>query len=181
MSANFGQDIQTALVIIPPKEFWEQIQAIRKGHDAAYHRWMPHINIMFPFVPETNFMKTKELIENELKKNNVKQFDIELKNLSYFNHGRALILWTGPGPQNDESLQRIHKSATSVLPHLPVRNKYVPHLTLGNSWLNEKSIIESQKTFQQKWKPIKFTVDALHLISRKGRNDPFQIITSIKL
>ena len=40
----------TALCIIPPGNSCEQIQKIRKKHDAAFERWMPHINLAFPFV-----------------------------------------------------------------------------------------------------------------------------------
>lgn len=39
----------SAICIIPPATSWNQIQAIRAIHDKSYIRWMPHINLMYPF------------------------------------------------------------------------------------------------------------------------------------
>jgi len=41
----------SAIVVSPPPQAWEPIQDIRVKHDKAYSRWMPHINLIFPFVP----------------------------------------------------------------------------------------------------------------------------------
>ena len=45
----------TALIITPPLELIEPIQKIRKSNDKAYERWMPHINLVFPFFDPLNF------------------------------------------------------------------------------------------------------------------------------
>ncbi len=42
----------SAVVIIPPEELCAGIQKLRAAHDKAYARWMPHINLMWPFVDE---------------------------------------------------------------------------------------------------------------------------------
>lgn len=36
---------KSAIVIMPPQSTWDPIQDIRKVHDRAYARWMPHINL----------------------------------------------------------------------------------------------------------------------------------------
>ena len=36
---------RSAVILMPPKELWAPIQAIRSVHDKAYERWMPHINM----------------------------------------------------------------------------------------------------------------------------------------
>ncbi len=42
----------SAVCIIPPTGAgYDAIQAIRAKHDAAYERWMPHINLVYPFLP----------------------------------------------------------------------------------------------------------------------------------
>ncbi len=58
----------TALVIAPPLEICNSIQDIRKVHDKAYDRWMPHVNICFPFIPPTEFDKFANHF-NEILKN----------------------------------------------------------------------------------------------------------------
>jgi hypothetical protein len=44
-----------AVVIIPPPEVWKPIQAIRRQHDRQFHRWMPHVNLLYPFYPPERF------------------------------------------------------------------------------------------------------------------------------
>ena len=39
----------TAVVLIPPEEVWEPIQALRRAHDRNFDRWMPHITLLYPF------------------------------------------------------------------------------------------------------------------------------------
>ena len=48
---------QTALVLIPPESCWAPIQAIRKQHDRSFERWMPHINLLYGFVPAAGVPK----------------------------------------------------------------------------------------------------------------------------
>lgn len=43
-------DSRTALVILPPEELMNQVQAIRRQHDRAFERWPPHLRICWPFV-----------------------------------------------------------------------------------------------------------------------------------
>src|SRR5215831_6667307 len=45
----------TAVVAMPPPEVWEPIQAIRRQHDRNVHRWMPHITLLYPFMPREQF------------------------------------------------------------------------------------------------------------------------------
>ena len=36
---------QSAVVLIPPREVWAPIQAIRREHDRHLRRWMPHVTL----------------------------------------------------------------------------------------------------------------------------------------
>ncbi|KAK3955438.1 2'-5' RNA ligase superfamily-domain-containing protein [Pseudoneurospora amorphoporcata] len=40
----------TALAIIPPPHLWPPINSLRALYDKAYHKWPPHINLIYPFV-----------------------------------------------------------------------------------------------------------------------------------
>jgi 2'-5' RNA ligase len=181
MSEAYGKDVKTAIIIMPPKEVWEQIQSIRKEHDSAYVRWMPHINLMFPFVTIDNFTIVKELLENKIQALDIKPFEIEFKNLSYFYKKKTSTLFADPSTSNDDPLQKIYSVIANTLPHLPTRNEFTPHLTLGNSWNSLDAIKSAKDDIQQSWKPIKFTVDAIYMISRKDKDDPFQIVDTIEL
>ncbi|CAD7929258.1 unnamed protein product [Amoebophrya sp. A120] len=46
----------SAVCLIPPgaqpqlASFYAKVEAVRRDHDKAYHKWMPHVNLLFPFV-----------------------------------------------------------------------------------------------------------------------------------
>ncbi len=46
-----GVTYTTGLVVIPPEAAWPPIQAIRAEHDRKLRRWMPHITLIYPFLP----------------------------------------------------------------------------------------------------------------------------------
>lgn len=177
---TFTKDTKTALIIMPPKELWDQIQAIRSTHDSAYIRWMPHVNLLFPFVTESQFPDAEKLLIEQIAKDNIKEFEIEFTDLSFFVRKKSTTLFLDPS-NKDDMLQNIYNSIIKVFPNLPTRDQFTPHLTLGNSWNTEKDVKEARDNFQKIWKTIKFTVDSIHLISRQDKDDPFKIITSVKL
>lgn len=47
--SSYKKVVRSAVVVVPPKELWGQIQAIREDNDKAFARWPPHINMyVFP-------------------------------------------------------------------------------------------------------------------------------------
>jgi hypothetical protein len=51
---NNRKVVTSAIIVSPPKETWGPIQDIRLKFDKAYKRWMPHINLIYPFFPRTH-------------------------------------------------------------------------------------------------------------------------------
>jgi hypothetical protein len=47
--------VKSAVILMPSPEIWKQIQDIRAKYDKSYERWMPHINLLYPFVPAEQF------------------------------------------------------------------------------------------------------------------------------
>lgn len=43
LPAVVEKSFEAAVIIMPPKEQWAQIQAIREKYDKAFVRWMPHV------------------------------------------------------------------------------------------------------------------------------------------
>jgi len=75
---------KSAVVITPPEEIWEPIQKIRRLYDRQFHRWMPHITLIYPFRPRSELERA---------------FALRLRRLRYFTHGRdRFTMWLDPGP-----------------------------------------------------------------------------------
>ena len=171
----------TAIVISPPTHHWEAIQSIRKFYDSAYERWMPHINMSFPFVLEQDFDIAFDLLQNELK--DFDAFPIHMKTLGYFTHSKDCVLWVNPEVENNE-LNKLEEKILKVFPFCDDLKKksedgFHPHLTLGH--FDEKYIIKKQTISQEKWVPFAFIVNELYMIFRKDNESPFYVMKTIKL
>jgi hypothetical protein len=67
MDQGFGKKVMhTAMVIIPPVENCTQIQKIRSKHDKQINRWMPHINMAFPFFDMPDFERAAKTLQEAL-------------------------------------------------------------------------------------------------------------------
>ena len=42
----------SALVVIPPRAVWDAVQEVRCVRDKSYLRWMPHVNLLYPFLED---------------------------------------------------------------------------------------------------------------------------------
>lgn len=84
---------------MPPKEQWDQIQAIRESGDKAFKRWMPHINMysfwcpplisrrVYPFVPESEFGDAEKILTEAFK--DFVPFNVSLAAFDFFSHSAA--------------------------------------------------------------------------------------------
>lgn len=89
------KEFKSSLCIIPPAEFWDPIQEIRRVHDSGFLRWPPHINLLYPFVPwrdaEAEALRVEALNEQG-------QRSVLLKNLPSSKGGKK----AGPAVSLDE-------------------------------------------------------------------------------
>ena len=188
-------NVKSALCIIPPQSIWPQIQKIRKKHDPAYIRWMPHLNIFFPFIDEKHFDQIANYIYNEIIiKNKIKSFMINLEKFDIFEKVKDKFNNKGKKSKNKgkESMEtmflkpdnfgisRLKDLFEKLKPDWKVcadkhdNGQYNPHLTCGKFKLNEiKKNVEKYNNFYENNK-ISFQCKEIYLISRKGDN-PFEI------
>jgi poly(A) polymerase len=85
---------QSAVVIIPPDDILPAIQIIRRRCDRQFHRWMPHINILYGFLPEAYFPEAAAAIAQALTK--LEPFTITLSNFETFTHSSSCTAWLNP-------------------------------------------------------------------------------------
>ena len=178
--------VQSALCIIPPKSIWDSIQNIRKVHDPAYYRWMPHINIFFPFIDEKWFGDIAQYIGDIVHRKGIEPFEITLKEFDCFDRVNK-----GEVPNKYETLflrpsgceREMQKLWNCLKDDWPLcANKhgggFNPHMTMAKGIAS--LMLYYKDTFQWQWKELSFECNELSLISRRG-NDPFVVRHTIPL
>ena len=173
----------TAVVIIPPENIWGSIQKIRRKYDGHIDRWMPHITILYPFYPQSEFSWIIKKF-NEIKRIHG-SFEIKFEKMDFFHHKKEnYTLWLKPEPP--DKVIELQKKLLEYVPECADVSKFktgfTPHLSLGQikGKLNLNSI---KKELEQNWKPISFIVLDIVLIWRNKENtrDPFKVIEKISL
>src|SRR5205814_2431970 len=86
-----GKSHHTAVAVVPPQDYWEPIQAIRRVHDRQIGRWMPHINLLYPFVAPDRLANSFVSITEACAA--IGPFTITLSQFRSFHHasGRATV------------------------------------------------------------------------------------------
>ncbi|KKM66593.1 hypothetical protein LCGC14_1479650 [marine sediment metagenome] len=172
----------TAIVIIPPEDVWRPIQAIRQKHDRKLRRWMPHITLIYPFRPQSEFERAAEELAPVCR--TIQPFDVELVTFRIFEHGKGYYtVWLAPEPE--EPLLDLHAAVWTAVSRqdefAPVIGRFKPHLSVGQA-RGTASMVKLVDELQADWTPVRFAVSAVHLIWRgNGRDDAFRIAKSLPL
>lgn len=172
----------TALVVIPPEEVWEPIQAIRRAHDSKFRRWMPHISLLYPFRPRAEFdLLTLDLVH---ACEHIAPFEVRLADFRAFHHeGEHYTLWLAPEPEDE--LDRLHYLLWRVAPDCDEVRKYEggyrPHLSVGQ--VTGKDALERLLAeLRENWQPLSFAVSGVSLIWRdEPPDDVFRVDRTIPL
>ncbi|WP_375758346.1 poly(A) polymerase [Corallococcus exercitus] len=169
----------TALVLIPPDDVWGPIQALRKKHDAKFLRWMPHVTLLYPFVPEEDFETAEALLVDALQ--GIEPFEVTLSTFGHFEHRANATAWLRPDAQPSSALAALHARLVAALPECATsaHGGFTPHLSVGQLPLSGDTA-QTLAEWQRSWRPLKFRVGELCLIRRKG-DTPFEVIRRIPL
>lgn len=161
---------RSAVVLVPPEELWTPIQAIRQIHDKKFRRWMPHINLLYPFVYEEDLPAAIPTLETVCGK--LAPFRIRLARFQCFSESRTV--WLDPEPrQAVVDLQRALQEAFPACDEVSrFPGGFTPHLSVGQAF--DPPLLRDR--LQASWQPIEFQVSQVCLIRRRvPPNDIFQV------
>ncbi len=172
----------TAIVLIPPREHWGQIQKIRERYDRQYHRWMPHINLVYPF--HTPARMARDLESLRLACQSVRAFEVTLGELRWFRHReQGHTLWLAPQPR--QGLVDLQRALVRAVPDCDDLNHFTagfePHLSVGQVQARGRmeKVLEQ---LQAGWQPIHFLAERISLIARgEPPRDQFRVVEEIPL
>lgn len=163
---------QSAVVIIPPDDVLPPIQNIRQLYDARFERWMPHINLIYGFLPESYFADAVEIMTPALAQ--LSPFLVTLADFQTFTHRKNSTAWLRPVTQPETALQHLQAILQTLFPQCDEQsskspNGFTPHLSVGQFPTPEAVIANLPQ-----WFPVSFRVESIALISRRD-DEPFAV------
>jgi 2'-5' RNA ligase len=159
---------------------WEPIQRIRRLHDRQIRRWMPHINVLYPFLEAASAPATQARLREACRA--VAPFRIVLRSLRFFRHGRQrFTMWLAPDPA--EPIVALHRALLRTFPACDDLSRFpggfTPHLSVGQVSGREK-LETLLRELRAGWEPLVWPVSTVTLIRREG-DEPFRIVESFSL
>lgn len=173
---NAGRVVKTphsAVVLIPPEALWEPIQAIRRVHDLHVDRWMPHVTLLFPFLPAERFAQAEPDLDAACRA--LPAFRVKLARFEYFAGPKTA--WLEPEPA--ESVRRLQSALQARFPEFDDVARFPggfrPHLSVGQGPPNLPGRLQAT------WSPLEFEAREVALIRRDGPEDPFRVDRTFSL
>lgn len=172
----------TALVLVPPESAWAPIQAIRRAHDPQYVRWMPHVTLLYPFVPAARLEEAAERLRPAAA--SVEPFDVSFAAFGHFEHGgRSVTLWLRPEPA--EAMRQLQTGLEAAMPWCDdvsgFPGGFTPHLSVGRF----PTVAEAERmaaSLLASWSPVECRATEVALIARSGApGDPFRVAFTLPL
>src|SRR5262249_50822798 len=155
-----------AVAIVPPEEVWEPIQEVRRRHDRQIHRWMPHINLLYPFRPQGEFPAIMPALAAVCS--GIEPFPVTLGEFRFFRHGSGRCRpWLAAEPA--EELRRLQATLQGIFPdcddlgQFPVG--FTPHLSVGQ-FPSLRDCERTREQLQASWHPVTFVLAAVTLLGR---------------
>lgn len=160
----------TALALIPDGDAWPPIQELRRKHDRQVQIWPPHMNVLYPFVPEESFEAVAHRLAQEMAK--LGPVRVRFRSMGHF--GGTVYL--RPECDADPGLARLHQACAAALPGLTQKHEFIPHLTIGQFKRASKA-----QDFIERSEPVDFEarITCLSLLARDTMKQPFR--TSLRV
>lgn len=169
---------RSAIVIIPDDTTCQKIQSIRQQFDRQHSRWMPHINLLYGFLPARYFEQAANELSTAIR--NFPAFDLALKEYKFFAQKSETTAWLEPiETEQKGSLKRLQKLLLDLFRMKSrgdqAKKDFTPHLSIGQ-FRSEVQALASLPS----WEATSFKVGKIAFISR-SHTSAFKVHYTIDL
>jgi len=157
------------------------IQAIRRVHDRQVRRWMPHVTLIYPFLPRVALDAALPAAAEALA--GIAPFKVFLSRLETFRHrGGTSTLWLAPEPK--EALVGVQAALVARFPECDAVGRFAggftPHLSVGQA--RGEAALGALRRELEGWTPLAFTARAVTVIVREAPpDDVFRTLAEVPL
>lgn len=91
------KDVKCSLCVVLDNDSLKKakiIQELRKRHDKTYDLWMPRLNLLHPFIPESEFLLNLPVLEAAIA--DVAPFDLTFDRFAFFHRKKGSIIYLAP-------------------------------------------------------------------------------------
>lgn len=171
----------SAVCLVPPKDLWPPIQAIRREHDPQIHRWMPHVTLLYPFLMEEYLRTAATALQPVCA--SFDRFAITLESFSYFEHDSGIAtMYAKPVPA--EPICKLHECLRERMPWCDdvdrFESGFTPHLSVGRFPAQEAE--SARQRLEKDWSPIRWEATHVCVIARSADGSgPFSVAYTLPL
>ena len=159
-----------AIAVLVPPGVGEAIDELRRVHDTAFGRWMPHVNLVFGCVSDLE--RARPLVERAVA--GFTPFEVTLRRFEVFEHGESATIHLVPESAREGELERLRAAIARRFPACQGEKRaFVPHLTVGR-FDSVARAREHARRFERSWEARTFVVRAVSLVARPG-SEPFSV------
>ncbi|MFN8395036.1 MAG: RNA repair domain-containing protein [Bacteroidia bacterium] len=172
----------SALTLLPPPQIVGEIQALRRAYDTTFARWMPHINVLYGFIPQPYFGEAAVILQNALGQ--IPAFDIHLEGFDCFEHAESTTIFLRPDATSIARLRELQAIAFELFPNCDEQNRHGawnPHLTVAKiPHTRKQEVRQLIAEWNAAWNPVLWKVESLAIIARAG-DSAFEVHEEVTL
>ena len=185
MNALSGDKVYTSTVaLVPPESLWPTIQSARlQLQDRGLFRWPPHINLLYPFVPEEELALAVQMMQPALTWTATTSITLDALG-TFGGRGRGVLYACCSSTAETAALQTVQGALQTAIPFCSEQQKqgkFTPHMTLAHFESRDAAEAAKAELLEAKlWTPVTFsTADCVHVMRRSGGRGQFERVFTL--